>query len=353
MSLIQLNIHNLRNIESASYENLHPRFNIFQGPNGSGKTSILEAIYLLSCGHSFRTREISPLIRHHQPTMTVFARTSSNESVSIQKTSAGQTHVKINQEICVKTSELARFLPSQVFYQDLFQIMDAGPNTRRGLLDWGLFHVKQSYHEIWKNYRHVLKQRNALLRQRAPLSQFKPWDDLFVDLAEKLHQMREHYFSEWSTLFKNTLSSLTSLKCSLEYYRGWDKRNSGKPLHDILIEQFSSDLQHQYTHSGAHQADILFNHTTQKAKHILSRGQQKIILIALKLAQAQLLNKPCIYLLDDITAELDTSHIENLFNYLKQMDGQFFITCIQNDFIGLENCSNFYSILVANEFSVF
>lgn len=327
MILKQLNIHNLRNINSASIA-LHPRFNIFHGMNGSGKTSVLEALYLLGSGHSFRTRETSPLVSHDKTALTVFAHAENENSISIQKSGVGSTQVKINQQPCQRSSELAHFLPCQLVYQDIFQIMDAGPTVRRSLLDWGMFHVKHSYHALWKEYRHVLKQRNALLRQKASSQQFVPWNKLLVDLGEELHILRAAYFKEWSDLFQVYLAKLTDIPCNIQYYKGWDRKESGKSLSSILTEQFASDCQRQYTHAGPHQADVLFDSVAIKAKQVLSRGQQKIILIALKLAQAHLLSKPCIYLFDDITAELDAKHIQRLINCLAQVKGQMFLTTV-------------------------
>jgi len=336
MILTQLNIHSLRNIQTMQLA-LHPRYNIIHGMNGSGKTSIMEAIYLLGSGHSFRTRETTPLITHGQPTLTIFAKTARPEehntlvrdlesSISIQKSSTGSTRVKLNQQICQRSSELAHSLPCQLVYQDIFQIIDAGPAVRRSLLDWGLFHVKQSYHALWKDCRHVIKQRNALLRQKTTLQHVAPWDKLLTDLAYELDALRAAYFKDWSEVFQHILAQLTDVPCEIQYYKGWDRKASGRALNVILTEQFASDCQRQYTHSGPHQADILFDSAALKAKQTLSRGQQKIILIALKLAQAQLLAKPCVYLFDDITAELDAHHMQRLINALPQFQGQFFLT---------------------------
>ncbi len=327
MSLSLLNVHHLRNISAASLT-LHPRYNVFYGANGSGKTSVLEAIYLLGTGHSFCTREISSLIPHGEPALTVFARMHSDESVSIQKSMNNPTQVRLNQQPCQRSSELAHFLPCQAFYQNIFQIIDEGPAIRRGLLDWGLFHVKQSYHALWKDYRRVIKQRNALLRQKASKQQFLPWNTMLVELATELDAMRTVYFQAWSTTFQTLLMQLTDTPCTIHYYKGWDKKATGKPLASILHEQFDSDLHAQYTHSGAHQADILFESAALKAKQTLSRGQQKIILIALKLAQAQLLPKQCVYLFDDIAAELDANHLKRFIRCLSQIKGQFFLTAI-------------------------
>lgn len=326
--LTQINIHHLRNINTLSLTP-HPRFNFIYGPNGSGKTSILEAIHLLGSGYSFRTRETSPLIQQEQSALTVFSKTQMQDTISIQKHLDGVTHVRLNQQPCQRSSELAHFLPCLVFYHDLFQIIDAGPSVRRSILDWGLFHVEHSYHALWKEYRTVLKQRNALLRQRQTKVQYYlPWDTRLVALAQEIDKLRQDYFQRWSASFQVCLPQLTDTSCHLRYDKGWDRKGTGKSLQTILTEQFEQDLQRQYTYAGPHHADIGFDSDQLKAKQHLSRGQQKIILIALKLAQAQLITKPCIYLMDDITIELDQIHIQRLFTYLQQVPGQFFLTSV-------------------------
>lgn len=326
--LSQINIHHLRNID-ALYLSPHPRFNFFYGPNGSGKTSILEAIYLLGSGYSFRTRETAPLVQHGQTALTVYSKTHQQDTISIQKNLNGATLVRINQQACQRSSELAHRLPCVVFYHDLFQIIDAGPSVRRSILDWGLFHVEHSYHAIWKEYRTVLKQRNALLRQRQTKREYYlPWDKILVDLAYSIHDFRQAYFQKWSESFQDCIVKLSDLSCQIRYDKGWDRKETGKSLQVILDEQFEQDLQRQYTYAGPHQADILFESDTLKARQHLSRGQQKIILIGLKLAQAQLIPKPCVYVMDDVTIELDRKHVERLFESLTELPGQFFLTSV-------------------------
>jgi DNA replication and repair protein RecF len=329
MILSELKIHSLRNITSAHFS-LNPRFNFIIGPNGSGKTSILEALYLLSCGHSFRSREISPMITHDQSMLTVFARSVEMDTVSIQKSSSNITQIKINSQFCTSTSQLAYALPCQVFYSEIFQIIDCGPSVRRSVLDWGLFHVKHEYLNVWKQYKKVLKQRNALLKKHAPFSHFVPWNIQLSDLAHQLDAFRQEYFSEWQEAFKLVLHQLTDCSCTINYYKGWDKKQTGKNLNQILEEHFESDSQKQYTQHGAHQADIYIESNDFKAKNVLSRGQQKIILIALKLSQGLLLNNHCLYLFDDLAAELDELHQQKLFKYLIDHEGQYVITSINS-----------------------
>lgn len=329
-SIADLNIYSVRNLSSVKFK-FHPQCNYIYGDNGSGKTTLLESIYLLGNGHSFRTREISPLISEGLSSMTVFSRLVNEDTISIQKTLDGPTQVKINQQSCYNRSEMARFLPCQIFYQDIFQIIDAGPSVRRGLLDWGLFHVEQSYLTLWKNYRLVLRQRNALLRQRAPSSQFVPWNQQLVDLSEALHAQREAYFDRWMARFQQILPVFTDVPCFLHYYKGWDKKGSGKNLAMILEDQFEQDLHRQYTHSGAHQADFFFDLNSKKAKLILSRGQQKIVLLALKISQASLVDRDCVYLFDDLASELDAHHLSRFIRYLPNIKGQVFITALNDE----------------------
>ncbi|MFA6301861.1 MAG: DNA replication/repair protein RecF [Legionella sp.] len=328
MIISDLKIHHLRNLDSL-HLNLDPRFTFIIGPNGSGKTSILEGLYLLSCGHSFRSREIAPIISHNHTNMTVFARALDESTVSIQKSKAHPTQIKLNNQLCTTTSQLAYAMPAQIFYSDIFQIIDASSSVRRSVLDWGLFHVKHNYLALWKEYRKVLKQRNALLKTNQNYANFIPWDKQLHDLANQLDHSRYEYFVLWQDTFYKVLSELTQTKCTLQYFKGWDKKGLGTDLFELLQESFVSDKLKTFTQLGAHHADLLIESNDIKAKHVLSRGQQKIILIALKLAQAELLERECLFLFDDFAAELDLHHQENLFNYLSRSKGQFVFTATQ------------------------
>ena len=327
----QLDFHDFRVFKSSRLTP-NPRFNVFYGPNGSGKTSFLEALSLLCTAKSFRTHDLASLVSFNKTLFTLYGRTDSDEQISIQKSQDSLT-VRLNQRSCSRRSELAKRVPCQVFYQTMFGIIDAGPQVRRRLLDWGLFHVKHHYHDVWRNYQRVLKQRNALLKQKAGAAMVVPWDKQLTELAETLDEFRAAYCVEWFQAFEAVLRELTDLKCELEYEKGWDKKKQGKRLPLILNEQFEADKMRQYTQSGAHQADISLRQHDRWVKKSLSRGQQKVILIALKLAQAQLIKQPCVYLMDDVFSELDEQHRQRLLKYLERVPGQFYIATLDESLI--------------------
>ncbi len=338
MIIDELYIHQVRNLNSFRLK-AHANVNWIFGPNGSGKTSILESIYILSTAHSFRTREVAPLIHHDCEAFSVQADLVDGQKISIQKSLHAVPQLRINHQPCLTTSALARLIPAQIFYQDIFQIIDSGPSVRREVLDWGLFHVKPAFFPLWKDYKRVLKQRNALLRQKAKATDFLPWDLQLSELSEALHLLRTEYFSELLNELEQIRDVLNLPSCTFSYYKGWDRKNSGLSLTEILKDQFESDIRQHYTHSGAHQADITIKVNQHKAKHELSRGQQKMILFALKCAQAKMLAKPCVYLIDDITAELDKQYIQQILNFIASLKGQIFITATDQHQMLANECS--------------
>lgn len=336
MKISHLQIQGLRNLRNVRLD-LHPRFNVICGPNGCGKTSILESLYLLGTGNSFRCRDTGFLVSHGEPCLTLFARADNAWTVSIRKQRNVPAEVRLNHEPCRMRSQLAHAFPMHVFYQDIFQIIDAGPVVRRALLDWGMFHVKQEYHRLWKSYIQVLKQRNCLLRKQASYRECVPWDKQLSEFANALDSLRQPWCEAWSVVFESLARQFVALDCTMRYYRGWDRKDQGLSLESVLKSHYETDLARQYTRYGAHHADIILQSTAVNPRYGFSRGQQKTILYALKLSQAQLLpDKDCIYLLDDFGSELDFEHQERVLSFLKTLNGQCVITTTQREILSPE-----------------
>lgn len=167
MPLTRLTIQDLRCIGAAELE-LHPRLNLFVGPNGSGKTSLLEAVYCLGRGRSFRTRRLATLIRKGSECLRVVgeARQTTDLVTLGLEARAGETRLRARGAAAASAATLAEYHRPQVIDPDIHKLLEEGPGRRRRYLDWGVFHVEPRFLETWQRYHRALKQRNAALRGR-------------------------------------------------------------------------------------------------------------------------------------------------------------------------------------------
>lgn len=325
MILQQLVVRHFRNLEHVELP-LHPRCNVFVGANGQGKTALVEAMYFLSRGQSFRTHLTAPLIQFDFPRLSIQALTPQGDQISFEKPVKGPSKLFLNQKKCQRMSELTKHLPCQLFYQEHFQIMDAASQIRRQLLDWGLFYIYPKYVKIWQDFKRVLLQRNAVLKHRSDVHHLRLWNKPFVDAAMKMDEYRCRYVTD----LQYGLFEMQGPPCELKYFNGWDKSNQNLTLLEMLEAQEELDRKQMYTHSGPHHADLLFLTEHGKGKVEWSRGQQKMILILLKLTQAKILNRSCLFLLDDLAAELDQAHLDHVYLKLQQAQGQLMMTTLDD-----------------------
>ena len=164
----QLQIHELRNLKQVNLT--LAACNLIVGANGSGKTSLLEAVFLLSRGKSFRHHEPKRYIRHHQSACTVWARTKFEESctLAIQKkldeTGKSDSILRFNEHTVSTQSTLSFHLPTLLIDPVSMSLLDEGSTSRRQMLDWLTFHIQPKFYHQWLQYQRLLKQRNALLK---------------------------------------------------------------------------------------------------------------------------------------------------------------------------------------------
>jgi DNA replication and repair protein RecF len=165
---------------------LDPNRNYLFGPNGAGKTSVLESIYLLGRGRSFRTRQIRKLVRVGTDGFSVFGEVEIAERVVRVGVAfdVGRLQKKIDGDATVGTAELAAVLPVHVVEPGIHQLIEGGPGERRRFLDWGVFHVEHAYLEAWRQYRRVLGQRNAALKG-ASNSELQTWTAALVEAGAR------------------------------------------------------------------------------------------------------------------------------------------------------------------------
>jgi DNA replication and repair protein RecF len=339
MTIHSLHIHNFRNIENAQLIP-HRKCNLFYGQNGSGKTSILEAIHYLGLGRSFRCHLVSRVINQNAPKFSVYGKiaTDSDRAIAlgIERGVADQhNQIKIDGENIKSSAELAKLLPLQLLNQNAYYFFEHGPKARRQFIDWGVFHVEHSFFSIWKRAEQILTQRTALLRAKKDLGQISYWDSELSELSHKIHKYREAYLKQLFALLDHYLSLLLpEFEISIAYHPGW---NISESLSSALSASLNKDLQLGYTSIGPHRADLTFRINHIPAQDVLSRGQTKMLLYALKFAQGKLLqnitNSNCTFLIDDLTSELDNNFRSLLVTLINDLDSQFFVTGLDKNFL--------------------
>lgn len=328
MTINSLTIQNFRNLTSINIE-LHPHFNVFIGENGAGKTSILEALYFLSFGRSFRSNQLNRIIQSDQSSFTVFVK-NSQDKIGISRHISGEAKLKLNGESLSSHVSIAQRLPVLLFNPESFQLFTEGSKPRRQLIDWGIFYQQSDFLSHWQQYKRALKQRNAALKLHRQVMEVTLWDSILIENADHLDQMRAHYVKSLESMLMTIIGSFMEKHgIELQYYRGWAKESD---LQTVLHNDLSQDQQSGFTHHGPHRADLRLRVCGKPAQEILSRGQQKVLVCGLKLAQGLLLQqqtgKQSIYLLDDIASELDDTHRRLLLDYLKSLDAQVMMTSI-------------------------
>ncbi|QIR13073.1 DNA replication/repair protein RecF [Shewanella aestuarii] len=332
MSLRRITISSFRNILSANLST-GGGLNLIYGQNGSGKTSILEAIFFLGMGRSFRSHLSQRVINTDADNLTLFAQLLDGEEqtkIGLRRHRSGDIEVKINGDKVKKLSILAEALPIQVITPESFALLFEGPKARRQFVDWGAFHSDPQFYQAWMNTRRILKQRNQLLRNQASYSQIQFWDKELVRYAEQVTLIRNHYVDSLNALLKGIISEfLPQVDINVSFTRGWDSKTD---FSQLLENQYPRDLATGHTVSGPHKADLRLRVGSLPAQDALSRGQLKLLVCALRIAQGKLLkqqlNKNSIYLVDDLPSELDAQHRQLLLKQLTETGAQIFVTAI-------------------------
>jgi DNA replication and repair protein RecF len=328
MSLAELRIENLRCVESAALE-FSPELNLIAGENGAGKTSILEAIFLLGRGRSFRTRTSERLIRYGQPRLTVFGRSdgSPSKSAGIEIAADGGTRARINGENASSLLELSGVIPVQAIDPEIHKLVDQGPERRRRWLDWLVFHVEPSFAGHWGRYNRALKQRNAALRSGSPAVDV--WDSELIANGVALTDARQRALARLLPRLTENFARFGDLDVVATFSTGW---TTGEEFAASLRNHRDRDRQRGATTTGPHRADVSLRRHQRAARETLSRGQQKLTAVAMVVSQLRLLQDElgmrAVLLLDDPAAELDGKNLQRLFDELASLKSQMIATSL-------------------------
>ena len=335
MHLTSLDVSCVRNLFSVSLVP-EPGLNIFYGDNGAGKTSVLEAISILSSGKSFRAGKISNIIQTGQSRLLVSARVhneirDTQSQLGISRSKDG-TEARIDGVDAKRLSELASALPCVVISTSNHELVEGGPSERRSFMDWLLFHVEPDYLSLSRRYKTALTQRNAAIRNGSSDQLIGSWDIELSSVGEIIGQSRAKMLEIFQHHFSNLTQSLDQhIQPTFVYRTGWPDELS---LADALKKNIAYCRRVGTTTAGPHRADLKIKVRSSEARYINSRGQQKLLAILMRLAQVDIYieyhKQPPILLFDDLPSELDKEARKFVFDYLQETGVQVFLTSVDD-----------------------
>lgn len=335
MPITSLKIKHFRNLDEVLlFPNING-LNIIFGENGSGKTSLLEAIHYLSLGRSFRSAVSASLIQHQQEKFSIIAQLQNETSCSIpmgiERDTAGKVQMRIAEQSITSLLQLANYLPVRTITSHSHHLFESGPVFRRKYLDWGLFYYSPHFINEWRNFVRVFKQRNALLRLGRLTPELEVWTEELIHHGLALDHIRQAYISElWPIIQELAYELLGLTNLNLNYRPGW-------PIDDSYREAVTHSAALEFklgrTLYGPHRADFEITMKDLSTRHFLSRGQQKLLVCAMILAQGiamtRTTNQSLAILVDDLPSELDLHSRKKLISLLSRQQTQIFVTAIE------------------------
>jgi DNA replication and repair protein RecF len=330
MSLDSLGIEDFRCIERAELV-LDDRCNVISGENASGKTSLLEAIFVLGRGRSFRTAKAETLIRNGTAAFQLTGRVRADGSARPLglRFSRDGIEARYSGRPVSGLAELATILPAQAIDPEVHRLIEGGPQERRRFLDWGVFHVEPIFVEHWRRYQRALKQRNAALRAGAAPPLVRAWDPELVDAGELVAASRARYLASLAPQVSATAERLLGGRLEIALLQGWSVERT---LQESIEASWARDRERGLTHTGPHRADMAVRFEEAPARDRVSRGQQKLAAAALLLGQlrcdAELGSSVAALLVDDPAAELDSGNLDRLLREVVSLPAQLFVTAL-------------------------
>lgn len=312
MRLLRLKVDGLRCLHAVDIAP-GPGLNVFLGGNGAGKTSVLEAAYVLGSGKSFRFGGHDNLIARDSEQLQVYAEleiSGRSERLGFERSREGWRALRNSVKV-TELAELATLVPVVCFSPESHGLVSGGADQRRRFLDWIVFHVEPEFSGVHRRYSRLLKQRNALLKQQPTAIELRAWSPDLALVGEQLAQMRAAVFAEFALAMQASLGVLLSElgPAKLSLRRGW---REGVGLAQRLDENEARERALGYTLSGPHRCDWNVAFEGISVRDQGSRGQQKLVALASVLVAAQLYRRwrgeaPLIAL-DDLYSELDVDH---------------------------------------------
>jgi DNA replication and repair protein RecF len=322
---------------------------IIEGPNGSGKTSLLEALHYLCYGRSFRTRITSDLITDTTDGFFVKAtgQDSDGQAWQIQVGgTAAKRALKINDQSATSYKELLQLYRIISVTEDDVMMVKGAPELRRLFIDQALMLQNHDYSKLMRMFRHILAQRNSALN----IASYDPsalamWTDKLVEHTQRIQEERK------------SLLNLLEREVNMLIAEFIDSNHDRSAIDHSVVDHLFIHMSYQAkeyreqvlyderrlkrTLFGAHLDDIDITFQQTSSRTHASRGQQKLIALALKIAHLRLLGRPVILLLDDFLTDFDRDKMQRVFSMVTSLSCQVIITTPLADYFVNQHLENY------------
>lgn len=336
MILKSLSLLNYKNFEAYTVE-FDAKINCFVGPNGVGKTNILDAIYHLSFGKSYFNPIASQNIKHNEDFFVVdgvYEKNERFEKVIVSLKKGQKKIIKRNGKAYDRFSDHIGFVPLVIISPADRDLIIEGSEIRRKFIDGVISQSDKSYLEYLLNYSKILSQRNALLKYFALNNNFNKdsldvYNEQLSNYGNKIYNKRKLFLEAFVPIFKSRYKSISNNNEIVEL--SYSSQLHDNSLLELFNKNINKDRMLQYTSVGIHKDDLDFSIKGYPVKKFGSQGQQKSFIIALKLAQFDFIKRQSgvtpILLLDDVFDKLDEQRVSQIIKLVDDENfGQLFIS---------------------------
>lgn len=344
----KIKLENFRNYEREQIL-FSPDVNIIYGDNGMGKTNLIEALYFFSYARSFRAKT-KEFLRHGTERAMIeldFISKGREQNADIIFTKDNKKKIRVNEINISKNSELLGNFICVLFTPDELSLVKDGPDKRRRFLDTSIVSLRPSYFSALAAYTSCLKQKNALLKS-GRISLLDIWDEKLSEYGAVIAQMRQSYIRNLAEKANEAQKDISGGKEDLEvvyshsYKIGETKRETKDYILEKLLEARKREIEYGMCLAGPHRDDLLFKINSYSSKSYASQGQQRSIVLSMKIAQMEIIKEqedeyPQL-LLDDVMSELDLSRRDYLTEKIKGK--QVIISCTDLSNISLRKDAN-------------
>ena len=300
---------------------------------------MLEGIYLVGHGRSFRTRHIGEAVCWGRERLAAFAEVvtvaGGRVTLGVER-GGGISRSRVGGQDVNAASCLASALPILLITPDTQRLLVEGARQRRQLMDWTLFHVEHRYPVAQQRYQQALRQRNAALQRGERMEALVAWEYELGEVGEQLHAFRGEYLRRLEPLVDETVAELAAPLVALDYRPGWDTRRA---LRESFAAALPQDLARGYTSVGPHRADLRLLRHGIPAHRVLSGGEMKRLVAAVLMAQVRYVGRHGgflpVVLVDDLAAELDEAGRKRFLRSLRDTGSQVFVTALSGNLVEL------------------